>query len=93
MCAPVGYPGIPIINDIIKYIKTACKISVAVQSAGQAPVPSSIVGQQVVMKASHITAYAGGISVSRPGRIIFMSGHVQCFGDQCSLQRDVQCTP
>ena len=56
MGSSVSNPAMPVIDHIIENIQSACKEPVPVQAAGQAPVSSCTVCQEIMVEAAYIAA-------------------------------------
>src|SRR6185503_1735711 len=82
----IGGAVLPVVNDIVPDIEPANVKSLLVQTARETPVPSGAMREQVVMKAADVAAYARGVTVLRAGRIFFVAGFIEGFGDERALE-------
>lgn len=79
----------PIVDDVVKDIEAAAVGAVGVEAAGEAPVATLVVGEEVVVEAGDVAADARGVAVRGAGRVVLVAGDVQRLGDERALQGEV----
>ena len=85
----IGHAAHPVIDNVVKYVKTTRIIAVPVEATAQAPVAARIVCKQVVVEAADIAADGRRVPVPRSRCIVLVIRNVQRFRNQRALQRKV----
>ena len=82
----------PVEDDVVADVEATSVFIVGLaQTAGETPIATSAMGEEVVMKAADVAADARGVTVLRADGIFFVPRFVKGFGDQRALERDVVC--